>query len=105
MKLFCLPYAGGSAHRLAATLGPHLAGAGTVALELPGRGARWRENPYADWEAATDDLLPRLAGELDGTGYGLLGHSFGALLGYELAQRMAAAGAPPSFLAVSGRTP
>jgi len=106
MKLFCLPHAGGSAVRIARAFGAGPGGLEPVPLELPGRGERWREPVYVDWSAATYDLAQRLVAELDHTGYALFGHSFGALLAYEVAVWLRDIGAPPpSVLVVSGRNP
>lgn len=103
MRLYCLPHAGGSARRLARTIGSRIAGVTTVPLELPGRGTRWREPGYARWDDAIDDLTRRLTADLDGGAYGLLGHSLGALLAYEVALRMG--DTAPELLVVSGRNP
>lgn len=110
MKLFCLAHAGGSAQRLARVLGTHLPDAETVPLVLAGRGVRANEPAYEGWQDATHDLASRLAGSLDGSAgggtYGIVGHSFGALLGHELAHRMRELGQPqPGLLVVAGRNP
>jgi medium-chain acyl-[acyl-carrier-protein] hydrolase len=106
MKLFCLAHAGGSAPRLARAVGSRIRGVETVPLELAGRGTRWQEPGYAGWPDATRDLCERVAERLDGRPYGLLGHSVGALLAYELAQRMREIGAVrPEILVVAARNP
>lgn len=108
MRLFCLPHAGGSAVRMARVLGPRLADEGidAVPVELPGRGARWREPAYPGWPAAVRDLTDRVERELDERPYGILGHSVGALLAYEVAQRLRDRGArDPLLLAVAARNP
>ncbi|HKN97418.1 MAG TPA: alpha/beta fold hydrolase [Pseudonocardiaceae bacterium] len=101
MRLFCLPPAGGSGRALAAALSGV---ADTVPLELPGRGARWQEQPYRSWDEATTDLAGRLARAVAGGGeYALLGHSLGAVLAYEIAHRLRAR--PPAVLVVVARNP
>ncbi|MEK8107754.1 MFS transporter [Micromonospora sp. M12] len=70
-----------------------------------GPGARWREPSCRDWPELLDDLTGRIADELDGTPYGLFGHSLGALVGYELAHRLRCAGDAPDLLVLAGRNP
>jgi surfactin synthase thioesterase subunit len=101
MRLLCLPPAGGSGRALAAALSGV---ADTVPLELPGRGARWREQPYRSWDEATTDLAARVVSAVaDGAEYALLGHSLGAVLAYEIAHRLPAR--PPAALVVVARNP
>jgi surfactin synthase thioesterase subunit len=101
MRVFCLPPAGGSGRALAAALCDV---GDTVPLELPGRGARWQERPYRSWDQAVTDLADRLGAEVgDGGEYALLGHSLGAVLGYEIAHRLRAR--PPAALVVVARNP
>ncbi|WP_190125358.1 thioesterase II family protein [Streptomyces inusitatus] len=106
MRIFCLPHAGGSAARLAATLAPWIEGARPEPLEPSGRGERWREPPCPDWPTACHDLAERLTA-LTGSGepYGLLGHSLGALYAHELAVRAQDRARPPALLIVTGRRP
>jgi surfactin synthase thioesterase subunit len=54
-----------------------------MALELPGRGRRWREQPLTDARDAIADLA-RQIGDL-GPEIAILGHSLGAYLGLGLA--------------------
>jgi len=83
LRLFCLPYAGGSAvvfrpwrEALPAHVTLH-------ALELPGHGTRLREparDRIADIVAAVaPDVVPYLDGR-----FAVFGHSLGALVGFEL---------------------
>lgn len=101
LKLICLPQAGGSAAsyapwRLLAPAGVELA-----TVELPGRGVRSAEPLPDTLEALADAVLDGICGELDGP-YALFGHSFGALLGYEIALRVSRRGlTPPVALLVS----
>ncbi|MFE7117699.1 thioesterase II family protein [Streptomyces sp. NPDC057654] len=101
-QLFCLPHAGGSAagfrpwkRRVAAHVRVH-------PVELPGRGARWDEPPPARLAALVADLAARVRAEADGP-YLLYGHSFGALLAYELAHALRPGPGEPAVLLVSGR--
>ncbi|GGV19738.1 thioesterase [Streptomyces filipinensis] len=102
VRLFCLPYAGGSAsaYRAWRDLAPeHVR---VYPLELPGRGARWGETPVARMEPITEMLADALAGYLDRP-YALFGHSMGALIAFELARTLRGRGvAQPVHLFVSG---
>lgn len=105
IKLFCLPYAGGSAaiyKKWEELLLPDIE---LVAIELAGRGRRSNEGLYADVPAAVEDiygiLLPHLR---EGLPYALFGHSMGAMLAYEVSQKIQANGYPgPTHLFFSGR--
>ncbi|WP_419998129.1 thioesterase II family protein [Streptomyces boninensis] len=96
IRLFCLPQAGGSAGsfapwRLAAgTLGFELA-----TVELPGRGVRSSQPLPDSLPELADAVLDGISDEFDDLPYAVFGHSFGALLGYEVALRAADRGLPP----------
>ncbi|CAM5560433.1 thioesterase II family protein [Streptomyces griseomycini] len=87
LRLFCLPPAGGGASTFNAWR-PHLPpGIELAPVELPGRGSRIGEPvPYALGPLA-DGLLDGVRGELD-LPYALFGHSFGAVVAYELTRRI-----------------
>lgn len=91
-SLLCLPCAGASAvasfaHWNKATPFPmHVR-----PVELPGRGVRMAEQPLRDFSALARDLASTAAKLVSGD-YILFGHSFGALLAFECAHRLAAAG-------------
>jgi len=103
MRLFCFPYAGGSA---AAFRGWH--GGLPEAIELwpvqpPGRERRMTEQPYIRLQALVAAVAELLGPCLDRP-YALLGHSLGALVAFELARRLEESGAPrPLQLVISGR--
>jgi medium-chain acyl-[acyl-carrier-protein] hydrolase len=104
-RLFCLPFAGGSAasyrtwHRTLPT------DVDVVALQLPGRDARRRDRPLghiADMVAAVRPVIE----DATDLPYALFGHSMGALLAYELTVALEAGGGrPPAHLFVSARRP
>ena len=102
LRLYCFPYAGGSAASFPgwqAALGPHIE---VCALQLPGRGSRFRE-PALTSMAELADLLARAIGAHDGLPYAFFGHSMGALLAFEVARRLRELGLPPpGRLFVSG---
>ncbi len=103
-KIFCLPYAGGSAtiyrgwHNY---LDPSIK---LIPIELSGRGERIAEPLYDTLDMALDDVLSIIREDIDTAPYALFGHSMGAMLSYELAQRIVQEGLPkPQHLFFSGR--
>jgi medium-chain acyl-[acyl-carrier-protein] hydrolase len=101
LRLFCLPYAGGSAsvfRSWAERLPPDVE---LCPVQLPGRESRLSEPRYERIAPLTRALAHALGGELDRP-VALFGHSLGALLAYELARRFQSMGATPALLCVSG---
>ncbi|MEU1090220.1 alpha/beta fold hydrolase [Streptomyces sp. NPDC005892] len=99
MNLYCIPYAGCSA-RVYDSWQQHLPDHVTVVpLELPGRGSRCIEEPIDELPALLEDLYRQLD---TGTPYALFGHSYGALIAFELARLPRSEGVRrPSALLVS----
>jgi len=88
IKLFCLPYAGGSAlvyNQWKSYLDPQI---DLIPIELAGRGTRMGQALYPDISAAVDDVFQFVTEKSDGLPYLLFGHSMGAQIAYELGQRM-----------------
>lgn len=84
MKLFCLPYAGGSEviyHKWKKYLHPSIQ---LVPIELKGRGKRFSEIFYNDIEEAVDDIFEIIKDKIVDDNYAIYGHSMGSLLAYEL---------------------
>lgn len=100
LTLFCLAHAGGSAlpYTRWTDLPP---GVRIEPLELPGHGSRLREPLRQTMDDLVAELLPRLRA-VEGP-FALFGHSFGALLGYEVARRLERSGQRPAALLVAGR--
>ncbi|MEU9716868.1 alpha/beta fold hydrolase [Streptomyces sp. NPDC047976] len=103
VRLFCLPWAGGSAvtyrrgwpQALAPDVDVH-------AVELPGRGAEFGEPLLRRVEPLLDVLMTRIVPLVDRP-YAVFGHSMGSMLGLELTRRLVAAGLPePIRMFVSG---
>ena len=104
MKLFCVPYAGGSANgylKWRRLLDPNIE---LLPLELKGRGTRFLEEFYVDFDEMVDDLYHNLIQQLDGEAYTLFGHSMGALAVYKLVVKIQKNGVqPPQHVFISGR--
>lgn len=102
-RLVCLPHAGGSAsffHPVSKALAPAVE---VLAVQYPGRQDRRHEPAVDNIPDLADQILDTLR-HLDDRPLVLFGHSMGAVLGYEVALRMPAAGLPPPVhLVVSGR--
>lgn len=102
-RLFCFPYAGGSAacFRQWPELLP--SDMEVCPIELPGRGHRFSELPPTCLRDVVQDVAAALA-PLFAEPFALFGHSLGATLAFELARRLAASGkAAPQRLFLSGQ--
>ena len=104
LRLFCFPYAGGSAslfRNWGAMLDPRVE---VIGVQLPGRGMRWEEALEVDFGLLANlvtDAIVRAAGSVR---FGFFGHSMGALLMFEVARRLRARGARmPECMFASGR--
>ncbi len=103
LRLFCIPYAGGSAtvfrswpDVLASEVEPAL-------IQLPGRGARFRETPLTRVRAAVEMLSSAIEPYLD-CPYVIFGHSLGALIGFELVRKLRRSQQPdPQHIIVCAR--
>lgn len=104
LRLFCFPYAGGSAaayHQWPSALPADIE---VVAAQYPGRATRMREAPCTRLEALLDDMETGIAPLLDRP-FAFFGHSMGATVAHELTRRLLAAGsALPRHLFLSGRS-
>lgn len=104
VRLLCVPHAGAGASTFLPwreQLAPEI---GVCPVQLPGRETRLNDRPYRRLR----DLIPELLTAslpLADRPLALFGHSMGALIVFELARSMRAAGMPlPTQLYVSGRT-
>jgi len=102
VRLFCFPYAGGTAwlfHRWPAAL---FSAIEVCSIQLPGHGDRLGEPPFEELNdlvhAAADALLPYLD-----MPFAFFGHSMGALISFELARYLQPRDLCPVHLFVSGR--
>jgi medium-chain acyl-[acyl-carrier-protein] hydrolase len=104
-KLFCFPYAGGSAtvyNRWRTSIDAnHIE---LIPVELAGRGTRINEGLYENLEQAIGDLFNIVSRQIHDEPYAFFGHSMGAMLCYELTHRLIKKGYPlPKHLFISGR--
>lgn len=106
VKLFCLPYAGSSTtvySRWKPYIQEHIE---LCPLELSGRGNRFKEPLYSDFEDAIEDMYNLLCNNLDTENYAIFGHSLGSLLAYELSYMLAERKkTSPKHIFVSGSHP
>lgn len=104
MKIFCFPYAGGSAsiyHTWNKTLqNPNVE---FVLVELAGHGKRIFDPLYEDVNSMVEDVYTMIADQLDGP-FAFFGHSMGSMVAYELYQLLRIRGQSlPSHVFFSGR--
>lgn len=103
LRLFCFPYAGGSAliyHQWPDRLPANVE---LCAVQLPGRGSRLSESPYRELAPLVRAIADNLQPYLDKP-FAMFGHSMGAVISYELIRLIQQEyGKEPLCLFVSGR--
>lgn len=103
VRLFCFPYAGGSE---AVFRGWQEGLPDTIEVcpvQLPGRGARVKEQPFTDLSRLVEAASVGLISHLDKP-FAIFGHSMGAIIAFELARRLRREyGQEPIHLFVSAR--
>lgn len=105
-RLFCFPYAGGSAAVFSNWKRFLHNDIEVVPVELSGRGRRMGEAFYESVDEAVEDIYHRICLSLDSSPYSFFGHSMGTLIVYELCKKIRSmGGAMPLHLFVSGRYP
>ena len=104
-RLFCFPYAGGSAPVFAGW-SERLQPDAEVWAALPrGRGQRFRETTVETVEAMVEDYLWALRDNLN-LPFAFYGHSLGGLVAFEVARRLEAEGLPtPEHLFIGASAP
>ncbi|WP_337966386.1 thioesterase domain-containing protein [uncultured Flavobacterium sp.] len=106
IKLFCLPFAGGAAN-LYEQWNKNLSKEIELCpINLAGRGNRIMEKPYNNLEEAVNDIFNIIKDDISESDYAIFGHSMGALLAYELVQKILNLGKKaPLHVFFSGRKP
>lgn len=104
LRLFCFPYAGGSAATFREWFKALDAHVDVVAVEYPGRGGRRRETPLKRVCDIVDMVAPDIDAQIDRP-FALFGHSMGGLVVYELLQRLVQRGVQPACVFMSGCRP
>lgn len=103
IRIFALPYAGGTASAYRAWL--QMPGVQTSCVEYPGHGIRMAEPVTDDMGTLVTGLADRMVDEIEGD-YALFGHSMGAIVAFELAHALQSRGVrSPLALFVSGSQP
>lgn len=104
IRLFCLPYAGGSSMVYGKWKDDLDKCIHLRPLELAGRGKRINEPYYQSEEEAAEDVLRMIRFELADLPYAFYGHSMGALIAYLTAQKIRKMRYPgPVHMFFSGR--
>jgi medium-chain acyl-[acyl-carrier-protein] hydrolase len=104
-RLFCFPFAGGSAAVFAGWGEKLKPGIEVWAAQPRGRGSRFYETPHPSVDEMVKDYLQVLRAHLD-LPFAIYGHSLGGLLAFQLAQQLRAEGLPqPSHFFVGACAP
>jgi medium-chain acyl-[acyl-carrier-protein] hydrolase len=102
LSLYCLTFAGGSVAPFHEWRRTQRKGLVIRPVEYPGHGARWNEAACETFQALVERIAGELRDELQPP-YAFLGHSFGAIVAYELAHLIGETGSPlPARLFLSG---
>jgi medium-chain acyl-[acyl-carrier-protein] hydrolase len=106
LRLFCFPYAGTGAAIFRNWSGGLPADVEVCPVQFPGRGTRLREAPFTQLSSLVQGLAQAVAPLLDKP-FAFFGHSFGALVGFELARqlRRQSGGGPVRLLVSADRAP
>lgn len=103
VRLFCFPYAGGSALVFRKWTDSLPGFIEVFPVEIPGRGGRMREQPFTSMMPLVDALAVAIGNHLEKP-FALFGHSMGATVSFELAHRLhSMLGVQPVHLFFSGR--
>ncbi|GFE67428.1 thioesterase II family protein [Chroococcus sp. FPU101] len=102
LRLFCFPYAGGSAWVFRPWLNHLPSFIELCPLELPGRGKRWTETPFTNLDSLIQTLGTAILPHLNRP-FAFFGHSMGAMISFELTRLLSQKyEINPVYLFVSG---
>ncbi len=106
LRCICFPYAGGNGAAYTEWQALAQQRMDIIAAQMPGRGGRFNEACYVDFETLLGELLMDTLPLLDRP-FILFGHSLGALIAYELGRRahLVAGVAPEGLCVAAARAP
>lgn len=105
LKLYCLPYAGGSALIFSSWKKYLSLEIELIPIELSGRGRRIHESLYNNLTDVIEDVFQIFKNDVNHMPYAIFGHSMGAMLSYELVQKIIDSNLPqPKHVFFSGRS-
>jgi medium-chain acyl-[acyl-carrier-protein] hydrolase len=105
LRLFCFPYAGGSAQAFRAWPDKLMrrVSVEVCPINLPGRASRMKETPHTRLAPLVEAIAGGIRPFLDEKPFAFFGHSMGALTCFELARELRRTDAPaPAHLFLSG---
>jgi len=106
MKLFCLPYAGGSASSYLNWKNYISEKIDIIPIQLAGRGERFGDSPYSDFQEMADECYTSICNKIDENDYAIYGHSMGSWITYEICRRIYASSLKkPKHVFFSGNRP
>jgi len=88
MKIIAIPFAGGNKYSYRVIQNELPNTVEWITIELPGRGARFRENLIHTIPVMIEDLYNQITPHIQEGNYIIYGHSMGTLLGYELTKKL-----------------
>lgn len=88
IKIFCFPYSGGTAQLFQVLARMVPPGLGVYALEMPGRGRRFRDKPPDFLSSLVNEAIGGMRLLLEGKDYILFGHSLGGLVAFETVREL-----------------
>lgn len=104
MKLFCIPYSGGSAAAYYKWKNILPKDIQIVAIELAGHGMRINEQCFKNVKSCVEDIAKEIIKHIDDDDYAIWGHSMGAILVYETYYKLLEMGIKaPIHMFFSGR--
>jgi medium-chain acyl-[acyl-carrier-protein] hydrolase len=104
LRLFCFPYAGGSASLYRSWASNLMPQVDVCPVQMPGRETRMREAPFTRLEPLIQALATALRHSMD-LPFAFFGHSMGGLISFELARHLRSAyGLQPAWLFISGHS-
>lgn len=101
-KLFCLPYAGGSAGRAFKNWPSHINGVEICPLDFPGHGTKIGANPESCAYRLAQIMSLEIRQNAVGP-FGIYGHSMGALIAFECARHLENTATPPMITICAAR--